>query len=326
MKKNEIVGIGAALIDLLIEETDDFLKHIGGEKGGMTLVDAAEISQHLAGTRKNPQQVPGGSACNTLVGIGRLGGEASFVGACGADSYGESFLKGLREANVKSQLKRGSVETGRVLSVVTPDAQRTMFTYLGAAAELNPADVDLRHLESAAIVHLEGYLLFNRDLTLYILELLKNTSALVSLDLASFQVVEASRDLLEKILPEHVDIVLANEDEAKAYTGKDEAASLEAFAQLCNVAVVKKGKHGALIARGEERVAVEAQLVQAVDTTGAGDLWASGFLFGLAQGLDLKQCGLLAAKVASEVVQVYGASIPEEGWSRIAEWRSSQNI
>ncbi len=317
MKNKKIVGVGAALVDLLINESDEYIQKIGCEKGGMTLVERAQISQYLKDSSQNHTLVPGGSACNTIVGISQLGGKASFLGACGQDDFGNSFESGLQKAGVTSLLKKhDSEETGRVLSVVTPDAQRTMFTYLGASATLSHENIGASLFDDCSIVHLEGYSLFNPDLVLKILDQLKDRSIKVSLDLASFQVVEASKELLEKIMPS-IDILLANEDEAKAYTGKNEEDSLEEFAKLCEIAVVKKGKKGALIARGNERVTVDAHVVHAVDTTGAGDLWASGFLYGLSQELPLKDCGELGALVASEVVQVFGAAIPNDGWERI---------
>lgn len=318
--KDLVVGVGAALMDLLVEEKDQFVTQLGSEKGGMTLVDQPIIDKALKDTTAKVKIVPGGSACNTMVGIGNLGGKSRMIGRVGQDDLGKAFLDGLKKAGVDRRIRESDQATGRVLSVVTPDAQRTMFTFLGASSQLSPDDLKLEDVSDAGMVLLEGYLLFNRPVVEKILALAKQAKAKVVLDLASFQVVDICREFIDQIIPS-VDIVLANEDEAKAYTGLGESASLDLLAGKVETAVVKIGKKGALLARGKERHAVEAHLVKAIDTTGAGDLWASGFLFGLTQGLSLDNAARLGCKVGSEVVQVMGAVIPEEGWQRVHQYR-----
>jgi sugar/nucleoside kinase (ribokinase family) len=320
-----IVGVGAALMDLLVEEKDEFLGRLGAEKGGMTLVEAPAIRTALEGVSGGVKSSPGGSASNTIVGVGSLGGRARMIGRVGRDELGESFREGLRRAGVEERVRvADDAETGRVLSVVTPDAQRTMFTFLGASSALAPTDIADADLSDAALVHLEGYLLFNRPVVERVLDLARAHKARVALDLGSFQVVEAMRDYLDELFAKgRVDIVLANEDEARAYTGLGETESLEHFAAKVETAVVKRGKHGALIGRGKDRVEVDAHLVKAIDTTGAGDLWASGFLYGLNHGLSLENSANLASKIGSEVVQVLGAVIPPEGWTRVKDYHAA---
>jgi sugar/nucleoside kinase (ribokinase family) len=317
------VGAGAALMDLLLEEKDDFLGRLGAEKGGMTLVEAPVIRSALDATKGGVKSAPGGSAANTLVGIGNLGGGARMIGRVGKDDLGERFRAGLRHAGVEEKLRVSEEDsTGHVLSIVTPDAQRTMFTFLGASSGLNPADVGDEDFAGSNLLHLEGYLLFNRPLVERLLELARKQGARVALDLGSFQVVQAMRDYLDELFARgSVDILLANEDEARAYTGVGESESLEKFADKAGTAVVKRGKDGALIARGKERLDVMAHPVAALDTTGAGDLWASGFLYGLQHDLGLEASARLGSKIGSEVVQVLGAVIPPEGWGRVREYR-----
>lgn len=313
------VGVGAALVDLLLEEKDDFLRNLGAEKGGMTLVEANLIEKALKGTTAEIKTVPGGSACNTLVGIGNLGGRARMIGRVGRDALADHFRAGLKAARVEENLLiSDDNETGRVLSVVTPDAQRTMFTYLGASSGIQPSDLSDKDFEGAALVHLEGYLLFNRPVVDRVLELARKHHVRVALDMGSFQVVEICRALIDELFEKKlIDILLANEDEAKAYTGLGDSDSLEVFAQKVDTAVVKIGKDGALVAHGSVRLNVDAHRVEALDTTGAGDLWASGFLYGLNHGLSLESAANLGCKVGSEVVQVMGAVIPSHGWDRI---------
>ncbi|MDB5049849.1 MAG: PfkB domain protein [Fibrobacteres bacterium] len=316
-----VAGVGAALVDLLVEEEDQFITRLGSAKGGMTLVELDTIDTALKSTLAPLKMVPGGSACNTIVGIGNLGGKARMIGRLGKDALGKAFLDGLVKAGVDHRIRQSDMPTGRVLSVVTPDAQRTMFTFLGASSQLAPEDVNFEDLSDVGMVHLEGYLLFNRPVVEKIIAVAKQAKAKIVLDLGSYQVVEFCRDFLEQILPS-VDIVLANEDEAKAYTGMGESESLEILAGKVETAVVKIGKKGVLVAQGKARHMVEAHLVKAVDTTGAGDLWASGFLFGLTQGLSLENAARLGCKVGSEVVQVMGAVIPDVGWQRVHQYRS----
>ncbi len=317
-----IVGVGAALVDLLIEENDAFLNSLDSQKGGMTLVDLPLIEKALTQSKANVKKVPGGSACNSLVGIGHLGGRSRMIGRLGQDALGEAFLSGIAKAGVESEITITTANTGRVLSVVTPDAQRTMFTYLGASAELHPDDILAKHFADADIVLLEGYLLFNRPVVEKILALVANSPAKLALDLGSFQVVEFCRPFLEEIVRDHVDILLANEDEAKAFTGLGEQESLEFFSNQVELAVVKLGKRGVLLSQGKKRANIVGEVVNAIDTTGAGDLWAAGFLYGLTQGYGLENSARLGCKVGAEVVQVMGASIPEAGWQRIKAFES----
>jgi len=316
-----IVGIGSALVDLLLQESDEFVLASPGKKGGMTLVDHPVIEDLVGKSTQEPSIVSGGSAGNAVVGVGRLGGPARFIGKLGSDELGGKFESDLVRNGVEPVLFRSRSATGRVLSVITPDAQRTMFTYLGASSEMRPEEITAECIGTAAIVHLEGYLLFNQELILACLQAAKEAGALISLDLASFTVVEANRQILREIIGSYVSIVIANDDEARAYTGlADESRALARLASQAPLAVVKIGKRGSLISH-EGRVS-RIGIVgtgAAVDTTGAGDLWAAGFLYGLAHGLPIEKAGMLGAACGGEVCQVIGAHIPDEGWNRIAK-------
>jgi sugar/nucleoside kinase (ribokinase family) len=317
--RKTIVGVGSALVDILAHEDDAFLTEAGAVKGGMIYVEKSHIEQTLARISGRLSIVPGGSACNTVVGVSQLGGKARFVGKRGSGKMGDFFENALRANNVDPRLFRSEVSTGRVLSIITPDAERSMFTFLGAAAETRPEDIREDLFADAAIVHIEGYLLFNPQLILTALKAAKSAGARVSLDLASFNVVEESRDLLSGVVQNYVDILIANEDEARAYTGEsDPLPAIRALGREVNVAALKLGPRGSIICRDGQFIAVPAEGDgRAVDTTGAGDLWASGFLFGLTEGYPLEKCGAIGSACGYEVCQVVGASIPEEGWRRI---------
>ena len=318
-KKTRITGVGSALVDILINESDEFLNALGKKKGGMTLVENKEIQKILSGSDKKPVIVPGGAACNTIVGVANLGGKARFIGKRGNDNYGENFEQALAGNSVEPLISTCDSPTGKVLSVITPDAQRSMFTFLGASTELAPESITPDMFKDTAITIIEGYLLFNKDLMMASLKAAKAAGSLIALDLASFEVVNASRDILEDIIENYVDILIANEDEAMAFTGiDDEHKSIEKMALNVTYAVLKVGSRGSFVAHNNKITQIIPQTGESPkDTTGAGDLWAAGFLFGLAHGFPIKKCGQIGSACGYEVCQVMGAHLTKNTWSRI---------
>lgn len=319
--KKKLVGVGSALIDILAFEDDAFLNKISDIKGGMTLVENDFIEDVVARLSKKPDIVPGGAACNTIIGMGQLGGEAGFVGKCGRDDFGRLFEEDLVKNNVTPNLFKSDTVTGRVFSLITPDAQRSMFTHLGASAEMLSSEIDAGCFKDAAIVLIEGYLLFNKNLMMAALTAAKESGALVAMDLASFTVVEESKDFLIKEVMGYIDILIANEDEAKAFTGHtDEDKAIKALAENAEIAVLKVGERGSYISYDGSVTRIDPVTGgKAIDTTGAGDLWAAGFLYGIISGLDVEKSGRLASACGFEVCQVTGANIPEDGWDRIKQ-------
>ncbi len=345
LKHSKITGVGSALIDLLIYESDYFLSQIGKQKGGMTLVSDSDIEEILnkivQENRDNkPVIVPGGATCNTIVGVGKLGGKASFIGKRGDDHYGRFYEENLKQSNVSPRFLTSVTPTGKVLSIITPDAQRSMFTCLGASTELEPESITAEMFKDTGIAIMEGYLLFNPELMMACLKSAKSAGSMIALDLASFEVVEASRDILNDIVNEYVDILIANEDEARAYTSfSDESAAIEALSKNVAVAVLKVGERGSYISYKtspkhplspadselnhldnleSKVIRVDAKRGAAIkDTTGAGDLWAAGFLYGIANGYSVEKSGEIASACGYEVCQIIGAQIPEDGWQRI---------
>jgi sugar/nucleoside kinase (ribokinase family) len=317
--KNRITGIGSALVDILINETDDFLKQLNKEKGGMTLVESDDIEAILAKTDKAPAIVPGGAACNTIIGVGRLGGTARFIGRRGDDNFGTLFEDALQSAHVEPELTVSTTSTGSVISVITPDAQRSMFTYLGASTELEPDRITPSLFADTAITMIEGYLLFNPELMMAAVHAAKKAGSMIALDLASFEVVNACREILEDLIKDHVDVLIANEDGAEAFTGyTDEKNALQALSAHVTYGVLKLGKRGSVVSFNNRTTRIDAMAgKKAKDTTGAGDLWAAGFLFGIANDFSIEKSGELASACGYEVCQVIGAQIPEQGWERI---------
>jgi len=314
-----IVGIGSALVDMLAEESDAFVEESGGAKGGMIPAEKEFIERTLSRIPTPPAIVPGGSACNTIIGIGNLGGPARFIGKCGQDDLGNLIRDDLIGNGVEPVLFTSPAPTGRVLTIITPDAQRTMFTFLGAASETSPEEISMSCFERAAIVHIEGYLLHNVDLMRAVLSMAKEAGACVSLDLASYTIVRDSRDYLEEMVAEYVDILIANEDEARVFTGhEDEAEAVAILSERASLSVLKVGERGSYVSHDGKIERIQpVGSGSAIDTTGAGDLWASGFLFGLVNGHTPRECGELGSACGYEVCQVIGAAIPDEGWQRI---------
>ncbi len=316
------IGVGSPIVDLLAKVPDALVHSIRGEKGGMELVNPQEMDDLLEVVGQAPLRAPGGSAGNTIFAMARLGVHCAFLGKLGGDKDGDYYQEAFEAACGDCSRFKISTEapTARCLSLITPDSERTMRTELGAATLLAPNEVSERDFAGYDFAHVEGYLLFNQDLAQRVLESAKGSGAMVSLDLGSFEVVESSRGLLPSLLENCVDLVFANEDEAEAYTGQaDPEAALDTLGALCEVAAVKLGAEGALLKKGGETIRVDAVRVEhALDTTGAGDCWAAGFLYGHLNGHDLKVCGELGALLGAEAVKQVGASPSEEGWLRIA--------
>lgn len=317
MKK--IIGMGNALTDILLPiDSDAILTELNLPKGSMQLVDqkkSVEISQLLK--RFERKMVAGGSASNTITGVTRLGAEAALVGKIGEDEVGNFYKSDVEKNGVLPLLLTSATPSGRCVVLVSPDGERTMCTYLGAASELTAADLSPDMFKGYDIFHIEGYLVQNNDLIRKAVKLASEAGLTVSIDLASYNVVEENLDFLKEIVSKYVDIVFANEDEARAFTGKAPSEALEAISEHVHIAVVKTGKEGSLVKSADRAFRVPARKANCIDTTGAGDLYATGFLFGMACELPLESCGEIASLVAGRVVEVLGAKIPDIVWEEI---------
>lgn len=311
----EIIGIGSPLVDLVVRVDDAFLaEHVPGAKGGMEFIAADAIDALVRRSGQVPVQTPGGSAANITVGCANLGVPAAFVGCCGNDALGTFYAKALAGQRCQPRLiDHAELPTGRVLALVTPDGERTMRTCLGAAAALDPAQITAATFRGARVVAVEGYSLFNHALARAIVRAAKEAGCAVALDFAAFEVVEANRAVIEELFSVGIDLVFANQDEARVWAGSPEAA-LEDLARRARVAAVKLGKDGAILAAGSERARVAAEVVTPVDTIGAGDCWAAGFLAAWLRGLPLAVCGRMGSATGAAVVQVQGAQLPRETW------------
>ncbi len=317
-----LLGIGSALVDTLAQVSDRFLQtHEIGERGGMVMISDQQMAMLESLLDANPMRAPGGSAANTIAAAAALGTSTAFLGKLGNDEAGDFYRRRFTELGTDMhRCKVGALPTGRCLALVTPDGERTMRTDLGASVTLSPEEVTPEDFAGVSMVHLEGYLLFNGPVFQRVLDLAKLAGCRLSLDLASFEVVKATRVALWDWLESSIDVVFANEDEARALfpgLGHDFEAMAQRLGEVCDIAVVKLGKDGAVVAHGGDLIRVPTDRVSAIDTTGAGDFFAGGFLHGLLRGWPLGSCGRLGAKVGAAVVQVLGAALPPVAWNAL---------
>jgi sugar/nucleoside kinase (ribokinase family) len=319
-KQKSILGIGNALIDVLIHISDDtVLQKFGLPKGSMTLVDA-RLSEEIKKETKNNQRTvqTGGSAANTVHGIAKLGGKCGYIGKISDDEFGNFYIEDFRKNNINTHFFYSETGTGHATGLISADSERTFGTYLGAAMELTAEEMTHEIFRDYGIMHIEGYLVQNHALIESAMKVAKENGLLVSIDMASFNIVAANMEFLHRVIREYVDIVFANEDEAQSLTGKNPEEALHTIGEMCQLAVVKLGAQGSMIKSGDKVIRIEAIPAQSVDTTGAGDIYASGFLYALAEGFDLETAGKLGSLLAGHVVEVVGAKIPEETWQMLA--------
>lgn len=314
-----LLGLGNALTDVhMALESDNLLVELGLPKGSMQLIDSIgfeKINERMTSFQKSVSC--GGSAANTVTGASKLGVPCSFIGKVNSDEIGALYKKDMESYLVKTFLLLDSESSGQALAFVSMDGERTFATYLGAAANLTPEDLQPIYFDNHDLLYLEGYLIFNQDLVLKTLQIAKEKGLKIALDLASYNVVEANRDFLKTILENFVDLVFANEEEAKALTGKDPEDALEILSTYCEIAVVKVGAEGAFAKSGSEKVHVPAIIAKRVDTTGAGDLFAAGFIYGMHLGKTLEECTRFGTITAGKVIEVMGPKMSQETWDEI---------
>lgn len=316
-----VIGIGNALTDMLVNlKSDEVLERYGIARGSMSLVDSklqSEVSKAVAG---RPYSLSlGGSADNTIRAMARLGTPVGFIGKVGKDTTGDFFEQALENLGIKPVIFRGTHRSGKCVSLISPDGERTMLTHLGAALEMTAEEITADIFAGYDCLYIEGYLVQDHTLIESVAKRAKQCGLQVAIDLASFNVVDENLEFLRRLVAEYVDIVFANEDEAKVFSGEDEPINaLQYISQLCSLSVVKIGMKGALIKQGERVVHVGIMAAaKRVDTTGAGDFYAAGFLYGLCEGLDLRQCGTIGAVTAGKVIEVVGTTLSDEAWSEI---------
>jgi len=309
----DVFGIGSPLMDLLVEAKDHDLKQLGLTKGCFHSI-SEEDSQRLL-SRIPPEAVTmcaGGSAANTLYGVAMLGGNVIFCGRVGSDSRGESYQQEMLAGGVNARLARSRGLTGQAITLVTPDGERTFAVHLGAALDLEEQDIVLEELQQSRILHVEGYLLEDRRLkktALYAMQFAKEHGVRISIDLGDPGVVRRNKIAITEILEKYGDLVFANEEEAKELVGLDAREALQSIAELVEIAVIKVGTNGSYIRDRNGTYEIPSYEAKVIDTTGAGDLFAAGVLYGTCCEYNLAISGRIGSYFAARVVERLGARV-----------------
>ncbi|HDR68119.1 MAG TPA: adenosine kinase [Bacteroidaceae bacterium] len=316
---SKVLGMGNALVDIITRiENDRILESFGLPKGSMTLVDLNTsnfIHAETAGFKK--QKASGGSAANTIHGLSHLGISTGFIGKVGDDDLGKFFQKDMKNNNIQTILFRSINETGRVIALISPDSERTFATYLGAAIELSDDDLTSEIFKGYDYFYIEGYLVQNESMMEKALRLAVNNNLKVCLDLSSYNVVENRREFFYTIIRNYVDILFANDEEVKALTGKEPEEGAAELDPMVGIVAVKLGPRGSLISSKGKMIKIAIRPAKSIDTTGAGDLYASGFIYGHIKGLSLETCGKIGSILARRIIEVIGSKMNESLWENL---------
>ena len=318
-----ILGIGNALTDILAILPDDtLLKKFHLPLGSMQHVDMETGDRFWSALKEvGVKYVPGGSAANTITCTSIFGMPSGYIGKIGDDELGQLFKSTMEQFGVKTTMLHSEKSSGRCMVFITgANAERTFADYMGAALEMGPDDLKPEFFEGYDYFHIEGYLVQNQELIAKAVQMAKDAGCIISIDMASYNVVESNNAFLHNLIDKYVDIVFANETESRAFTKLDDALEgLRELAKHCEIAVVKVGKDGSWVKDGAEEHFIPAWPAKAIDGTGAGDTYAAGFLYAHALGMPLKACGEIGSIIAAKVVEVVGTKID------IPRWRDAKN-
>ncbi len=318
MKK--ISALGNALVDILVSDaTENLLESLGLKKGAMTHISRDQLESILKKIENQKcLKCGGGSAANTVHALGILGQKAAFIGKVGQDQLGDFYKKELEEASVEIKVFNSTNHTGCAIGFITPDAERTFATYLGAAIELKAEEIDPLLFNDANLVHIEGYLVQDYSLIEKAVATAHKNNCLISIDLSSFNVVEEHHHFLKKIIEQYADFVFANEQEAQALCCSPEAERIFDLPFLENKTIIlKKGSAGSKIKKSGKIYSIPPFNTAVRDTTGAGDLYAAGFFYGYLNNLSIEQCGSVASYLAAKAIEDIGARIAAYRWTEI---------
>lgn len=315
----KILGLGNALVDILSRlKSDNLLVEIGIQKGAMDMISKEQmiiIRKYQEGSKTI--QAPGGSNCNTMRAISLLGGKSGFIGKVGDDQLGEFYENEICRAGVSSYLLKTSGMSGSCTVFISPDGERTMGTYLGSASTITPEEISEDLLKQYDCIYIEGYLIVNETLVRETMKKAKRLGLKVALDLANYNIVNAFKELLEEVIPQYVDILFANASEAEAFTGLPAQDAIKQLEQQVDIALVTLGKEGSLIGSHNQFYHIQAEGGKPIDTTGAGDNFAAGFLYGQMVGATLEQSARIGSLLAGYVIDVVGPQIPTDKWEQI---------
>jgi sugar/nucleoside kinase (ribokinase family) len=310
-----VYGVGNAIMDLQVQCDDAFLSANNIEKGIMTLTEASDQQKILKALSEHAiNYCSGGSAANTIVGIADMGGTVNYCGKTGSDNFGQKYASDLRDLGIHFGAKASNETTGTCVVLITPDAQRTMLTNLGVSATLSKDDIDEDAIAKSDYVYIEGYLFAGestKEAALHAIDIASQCNTKVALTISDPFLVDICRDDFKYLIEGPVDLLFCNEDEATALTGKDNPVdAAHEIHKSCENVALTLGKNGSIIMHEGEVIAIEGVCVDAVDTTGAGDMYAAGILYGITNDLTWQQAGRLGSHAASKIVSQLGARLP----------------
>ena len=312
--KYDVYGVGNSLVDIQAQVTDELIGTLGYEKGIMTLVEADAQLKVLKEIDGIPlSRCAGGSAANTIMGVADFGGKASYAGKVSANLLGDFFLEDMRRMGVEIEVPPADGETGTCVVLISPDAQRTMLTHLGVSSTLGPDDIREEDIKDARYVYIEGYLFTGastKAAAYKAIELAKKNNVKVAFTVSDPFLINLFRDEFWKLIEGPVDLLFCNLEEARALTGKEDAIECahEIHKHAENVALTL-GEDGSILMHGGDVIPIEGVRCEAIDTTGAGDMYAAGILYGITNGLSWRQAGHLASHAAARIVSQLGARL-----------------
>lgn len=317
---DKIIGMGNALVDVLVSLTDDkMLEELRLPKGSMQLINEDRyLYIKSVFDQLETKRSTGGSSGNMVKALAMLGEKPGFIGKIGPDEMGDFYRSEGERVGIEMKLLMSEVRSGVASTFISRDGERTFATHLGAAYRMEASDLTPEMFKGYTYLYVEGYLVQNYDLIMRAMQLAKDAGLQVCLDLASYNIVAEDLDFFKLLVNRYVDIVFANEEEAKAFAESNIGQALDIISSLCSIAVIKLGSKGSVIKKGTEVVRLNTKRIDCVmDTTGAGDFYAAGFMFGLMNGYSLEKCGQIGTILATEVIQVIGTSLSDEKWNEI---------
>lgn len=317
MAEYEVLGIGAPFIDHIVQVNPQYALSLEGVKGGLEIIDYETLCEIIQTSGTTVKLLAGGSSANTIRTLAHLGHKCAMGGKIGTDRAGERFLKNLQDLGIKSFYIPSSTPTGQLVCLVTPDGERTFRDFLGAGREMRGEDLDPSLFEDVKLVHIEGYTLLNKGLTLRAMELAQDAGTKISFDLSNYELVSKHHEQIMHLLSNHVDILFANAKEVHALTGNEPKDGCKFLKSFCEIVVVSMNVDGCWIGNNQDLIHCDAYPVKALDSTGAGDVFAAGFLHGYLTGQPLVKCAHYGALIGAEVVQVFGTELPEATWDKL---------
>lgn len=317
---DKILGIGNALTDVsVILRSDEILKELDLPKGGMVHINDKlfeRIQQMIE--QHNVTITPGGSIANSCRAMGHLGVPVGFIGKVGLDKVGQNYAKSLTDVGVENMMVVSPIlSSGVCTSFISQGGERTFADHMGASIDLRAEDLKPEMFNGYQYLYLEGYLVQNHALIEQGAKMAKEAGMKVAMDMASYNIILEDHGFCTYLVDKYIDYIFANEEEAKAFTGHEPYEAAKMLTQYCDIAIVKIGVKGSLVATKQEVIQEPALPAQCADTTGAGDYYAAGFLYGLSNNYTLRQCAKIGSIVGAEAVKVIGTELPQEKWTEI---------